>query len=167
MGTLKAYYLDASALIKMFIQEKRSDIVRNLTASNSQIYTTNLCVAEALRVFKRVHLLKKNPPDTEAYANCCLDLISTIIDENIQIDDQPIINRENYDKAEQLILAHKLDLSDVLQILSVKASFPKRIGLETILITDDENLFCAAKTESIQSVWLQDQGAEKKLGLKK
>jgi predicted nucleic acid-binding protein len=165
MEILKAYYLDASALIKIFIQEKRSDIVHNLISAKSQIYTTTLCVTEALRVFKRVHLLKKNPADIEKYTTCCLDLISMITNENIQIDDQPIFDRETYDKTEQLIRAHKLDLSDMLQILSVKASFPKRIGMETILITDDEDLFCAAKSENIQSVWLRDQDAEKKLGL--
>jgi predicted nucleic acid-binding protein len=53
MEILKSYYLDASALIKIFIEEKRSNIVRKLVAAKSQIYTTNLCVAEALRVFKR------------------------------------------------------------------------------------------------------------------
>lgn len=165
MTMLKAYYLDASSLIKLYVKEQRSDIITKLVEKESQIYTTTLCVAEALRVFKRVHLLKKSPPDTTLYANCCLDLIATLGDENIIIDDQSFLKKETYEETEKLILKHELDLSDMLQILSVKASFPQRIGMETLLITDDEDLFCAAKCEGIKSIWLRDQDVRKKLGL--
>ncbi|MBU0730253.1 MAG: type II toxin-antitoxin system VapC family toxin [Proteobacteria bacterium] len=165
MKTINAYYLDASALIKLYISEKRSEIVNKLVAKQSQIYTTTLCVAEALRVFKRVHLVKQKPPNTKAYANCCLDLISTINDENIIIDDQSFLDRETYEETEKLILKYEIDLSDMLQILSIKSSLPQRSEIKTFLITDDEGLFCAAKCENINTIWLRDQDVYKKLEL--
>jgi hypothetical protein len=122
-------------------------------------------VAEALRTFKRIHLLKKNPPDIDGYAICCLDLLSIITDERINIDDQSCFNRNTYDEAEKLIRLYKLDLSDMLQILSIKASFTNKIGMITILITDDNGLFFAAKREHITTIWLQDKHFGSKVGL--
>ncbi len=50
---VKAHYLDASALIMLVVDEGDCDPIRRFFASNTNFWTTPLCLAEALGVLKR------------------------------------------------------------------------------------------------------------------
>src|SRR5258708_36380060 len=64
--SVKARYLDASALVKLYVDEPHSDVVRAFVNEHPKPFnTTSLCFAEAFTVFKRKWLDKDLT--TEAY----------------------------------------------------------------------------------------------------
>jgi predicted nucleic acid-binding protein len=46
-------YLDASAIVKLLIEEAQSKILKEYFSRNSNFYTTSFCFIEALGVLKR------------------------------------------------------------------------------------------------------------------
>ena len=53
---IKASHLDASAAVKLVLQERGSEQLRSYFASPANVYITSVCLAEALGVFKRKRL---------------------------------------------------------------------------------------------------------------
>ena len=53
---IKASHLDASAAVKLVLQERGSEQLRSYFASPANFYITSVCLAEALGVFKRKRL---------------------------------------------------------------------------------------------------------------
>src|ERR1051325_7321587 len=52
MGWVRAHYLDASALVKLVVEEHDSLAVRTFFQANTNFHTTSLCLGEALGVLK-------------------------------------------------------------------------------------------------------------------
>jgi predicted nucleic acid-binding protein len=52
MKLIRIHYLDASAIVKLFIAEEGSDRLQKYFSEESNFYTTSLCFAEALGALK-------------------------------------------------------------------------------------------------------------------
>ena len=53
---IKASHLDASAAVKLVLQERGFEHIRSYFANRPGFYITSVCLAEALGVFKRKRL---------------------------------------------------------------------------------------------------------------
>jgi predicted nucleic acid-binding protein len=148
---LRHTYLDASAAVKLVIDEPGTSHILKYFDSNSQFYMTSLCFAEALGVLKRKAANKQITRD--GYFNACSDLISFLDDEYIQLDDTLKIGLVTFNEAENVARQYGLDLSDALQIITVKDRF-KHWAHEskTVLVTADRALADAGTKEGLR-IW--------------
>lgn len=151
---IETIFLDASAIVKYYLNEHGSDEVRKIFNSHNVRYTTSFCLAEALGVFKCKHIKGKNIKDTDAYLDSTLDLIEYIKGGTITIEEQNLFDRNIYDKIEKLVEKYKIDISDLFQLVSIQESFLSKHGISCTLITSDRNLFEAAKDEKIAATFI-------------
>ena len=118
----KASYLDASAAVKLVVTEKTgSENVRAYFANRSGFLMTSLCLVEALGVMKRKWLKKEIPQDQ--YFSACYVLLSHVRERpgrRIKIDEIELTDPDTFMRAEELSRLYNLDLSDSLQIVSIK-----------------------------------------------
>jgi predicted nucleic acid-binding protein len=99
-----------SALVKLFVNEKGSDIVREYFKKHTIFYTTSLCFAETLGVLKSKSLKKEI--SQSQYFCACDELISHIAGETIGIDEIKIANSETYSEVEAIASKYNLDVAD-------------------------------------------------------
>jgi predicted nucleic acid-binding protein len=151
---IKAHYLDASAAVKLVIEELGSDHLRGYFEKHSGFYITSFCLFEALNVLKRK--MRAKDFTFEQYLDKCWLLLAYLRGKPkcIHIDDPGIDGLETFQRAEELAKRHRLDLSDALQLLTVKyGKFCKMVEeSKTLLITADGSLAKAAKAERLR-VW--------------
>lgn len=154
----RANCFDASALIKVFVTEDGSDIIRNYFQSRSPTkYTTPFCFYEALNVLKVKWMYRKEISQAE-YTEASFRLAawfqaSTRYAKDIDFSDPLVFSRvrvlsEKYD----------LDLSDSFQILSVKEGYFSHLinDSQTILVTADAGLAKAAHGEGVKAWYFMD-----------
>lgn len=150
-GLLKSIFLDASAIVKLVVEEKGSDRVREyFDALNFLFFTTNFCFFESLSVLKRKWCnggISKNQ-----YRECCGRVFAYKKEGRIKIQEYPLENLEDFWKLECLVEKHNIDISDALQLLSIKetilATFAEES--ETTLLTADKDLAESAKKEGVK-----------------
>jgi predicted nucleic acid-binding protein len=147
----KASYLDASAAIKLVLPEAGSDQVRTYFDGRGGFHMTSLCMAEALGVFKR-KMLRSELSRDRYFASCYLLL--NYLTSRIHIDDMQITDQAIFMKALEIARRHDLDLSDSLQLVSVKEGKFRHYVQEskTLFITADRALAAAARAEDLR-VW--------------
>ena len=150
----KAHYLDASAAVKLVSSEPGSEHVGAYFNEHSGLYITSFCLFEAHNVLKRK--MPKEKISRDRYLGQCWLLLAYLEGKpkRIHIDDPEIGGRETFRRAEVLAKKHDLDLSDALQLLTVKyGKFCKMVKeSKTLLITADRSLAKAAKIEGLL-VW--------------
>lgn len=150
---IKASHLDASAAVKLVLQERGSEQLRSYFASPANFYITSVCLAEALGVFKRKRL--RDEISEKQYLTTCYLLLGYLRNPpRIRVDEIELSSVDIFAKAEEIARRHQLDLSDSLQLVSVKhgrssSSVP---GFKTLFITADRALASAAKAEGLR-VW--------------
>ena len=90
----------------------------------------------------------------DQYFASCYFLLAYVRDSRIHIDDIQIASLDIFSKAEKLARRYSLDLSDSLQLVSVKHGKFKSFVEEskTVLITADRSLAVAAQKEGVR-VW--------------
>jgi predicted nucleic acid-binding protein len=167
MGILKVNYLDASALVKLVVEEKSSNAIEAYMKREwkSSFKATALCFTEALSVLKRKHHLKENDPhyikfDENTYFTAAEDLIGYVRYRNdsiytgqILLVDVAIADSNVFVEVEKIARCHSIDVIDAYQIVTVQRDyFSKFPGLEPILITADKSLAKAARAEKL-SAW--------------
>lgn len=148
MATIRTHYLDASAIVKLLVKEDGSERLNAYCDNHSNFRTTSLCVAEALGVLKVKH--RRNEIDQESYfaaSEILAGWISTL--GGLEIENISISDRSVFHEIEQLCKKHSLDLSDGLQIFTLKKGFLSglRGDSEPILITADAALANAVRAE--------------------
>jgi predicted nucleic acid-binding protein len=150
MSTLKSHYLDASALVKLLLEEEGSELLRTYFRKHTQFYTTPICFAETLGVLKT----KYHGKDVAKYLNACDQLMTYVMDASIVIDEKEIANQQTYSEVEKLAQKHGLDISDAFQIVTLRRGLLARVGGESwpILITADSQLADAVRQEGLR-VW--------------
>jgi predicted nucleic acid-binding protein len=162
---LKIKYLDASALVKLYIEKEEKGIqhLRDFFNSTTNFTTTWLCLAEAIGVFKRDYQRKKIELE-EKYLKALLSLIiewrNRIESDDIKSDDPTIPIQVS-----KIMEKYKLDYSDALQLWSIKYGRlspsvvfeNKFIESALVLITADKDLARAAESERIK-VWNCEDG---------
>jgi predicted nucleic acid-binding protein len=152
----KVSYLDACAAVKLVIPELGSDQLNAYFADHS-FSITSFCLFEALGVLKRKKEISRNQ-----YFRACYLLIAYLEWQRIRIDDEPKIDSvKTFMRALKLAEKHGLDLSDALQLLSVKHGKFCKLAKEskTVLVTSDRALAKAAKTEGLR-VWNPEKESE-------
>ena len=143
-------WFDASVLIKIYVKEEKSDLVRRYWNRQTNKLTTSICLYETLRLLKR----KRNKLDGN-YLNATLELCSWFAEAVSKTSPKPnFLSPKVFFEAHKIAEQHRLDLSDAFQLLSMKAGFASvRYGQsKPILITADKKLAKAARAESLR-VW--------------
>jgi predicted nucleic acid-binding protein len=152
MDTRHITYFDASAAVKLAVKEPGHENVCNHFRKYYRHYMTNLCFAEALGALKgKVH---RKELSRERYFYACDLLITYLRHGRFHLDETLEISPETFLKAEHLAQKHQVDLSDALQIVTVRDGHFKQWGREakTVLATADAGLVKAAKEEGLR-VW--------------
>ena len=145
-------YFDASAAVKLAVEEHGSGHVRNHFGKHYRHYMTSLCFAEALGALKgKVH---RNELPRHSYFNACYLLMSYLRNGRFHLDDTLKISSETFMEGEKLARKYEVDLSDALQIVTVRDGQFKNLAREskTVLATADAGLVKAAKAEDLR-VW--------------
>jgi predicted nucleic acid-binding protein len=111
----------------------------------------SLCMAEALGVFKR-KMLRSELSRDRYFASCYLLL--NYVGNRIHIDDLEISDQAIFLKASALARQYGVDLSDALQLVSVKEGKFRNYVQEskTVFATADRSLASAARAENLR-VW--------------
>ena len=152
MGPIRMHYLDASALVKLFVVENGSSVLRDYVSEHSVFSTTSICFAEALGVLKSKFLRKLLLQ--EDYLAACEELTACIRNGEIKIEDIGISDRSVFDQVEDIAREYTLDISDAFQIVTLKIGIFSllKIDYKPIMITADKALAKAAINEGLM-VW--------------
>jgi predicted nucleic acid-binding protein len=147
---VRANCLDASALIKLYVQEEGSDILQRYFQDEATRYTTPLCFYEALTTLKVKWLYRKEITKDE-YLKAAFEMAAWFSHASRQIRDIDFLSPIVFRDARSIVERHGLDLSDAFQILSVKEGFFSGLAARsrTVLVTADKELSNAAKQEGI------------------
>ena len=154
--SVKAHYLDASALVKLVAddpdEEPGRDVLRKYYREHSNRYATSCSVTEAFSAFKLKYVRGRIPE--AQYIKYVHEFIRTVIGANLQIDEVSILSPVVRSEAERLIKTYKIDFLDCFQIVTIlQGRFRYMVaGSQSILITADRALAKAARAEGAR-VW--------------
>lgn len=149
----RANCFDTSALVKVFADEDGSDLVRDYFNNRSPTkYATPFCFYEALGVLKVKWLYRKELTNAQ-YTEAAFRLTAWFEASTRYAKDLDLTNPRVFARAREIAEAHSLDLSDAFQIVSVKEGYFSHLVNEsqTVLITADEALAKAAKSEGVRT----------------
>ncbi|GAB2896106.1 hypothetical protein GCM10027046_26870 [Uliginosibacterium flavum] len=152
MADIRTHYLDASAIVKYFVDEDGSQVLREYVNKHPVFSTTSVCFAETLGAFKIKYLRKEL--SQENYFAACEELMGHIRERSLQIDDIGISKRDVFNEVEDLAKKYDLDVSDSFQLVTLRrGAFSRYTGdSKPILITADKKLARAANAEGFR-VW--------------
>jgi predicted nucleic acid-binding protein len=151
MRWAKVTYLDASALVKLVVDEGDHESVRRYFHSTTNFAATSLCLAEALGAVKAkwVHHRLSEAEYFAATRKLVLDAWAG----RIEVDDINLFTPISHNTVEALAKAHALDLSDALQLATIKQGKYSHMGPNSaaVLVTADAKLARAAEAEGIRA----------------
>jgi predicted nucleic acid-binding protein len=149
---IRTHYLDASAIVKLLVDEDGSAVLRAYFGQHSVFSITSICFAETLGVLKAKFLRKQI--DREKYLAACEELMAHLRGETLVIDDVGISGRSTFDQVEKLAEKYSLDISDAYQLVTLRSGAFSRLTGDShpMLVTADEALAVAAETEGLR-VW--------------
>jgi predicted nucleic acid-binding protein len=142
--------LDASALVRKYVDEIGSDILRDYLNFESLCYTTLFCYFEALGVLKR-KWTKKEISKGEYY-KAARSLTAWFSCNYHDVPDIDFTDPAIFRDVESLSEKYSIDLSDAFQIISVKKGYFSSLTdkSSTILVSADKALVKAARKEGIK-----------------
>gem|GEM_PF-6148707 len=71
----------------------------------------------------------------------------------IQLDEIPLADRATFNEAEKIAANHKIDLSDALQLITLKRGMFARLNAgEPILVSEDGKLLKAAREQKLKAM---------------
>ncbi len=148
----RADFFDASALAKVYCDERGSDIVRSYFRSRATKYTTPFCFYEAMNVLKGKWKFK-GQLTLEQYLDAAFRLTAWFGASSSQVKDLNFTDPLTFSEAKALAQRTNLDLSDAFQILSVKKGYFSHLinDSTTVLVTADKDLADAAKLEGLRT----------------
>lgn len=152
MGWVRAHYLDASALVKLVVDEPDSRAVRDFFRASTNFHTTSLCLGEALGVLKGKW--SRGEISNEAYYAGTRRLIIDAWGQRIALDNVELLDPMMHSEVEAMAKKYGLDLSDALQLVTILKGRYSVLGpnSSSALITADKGLAKAAEAERIR-VW--------------
>lgn len=147
-----ATFFDASALVKLYVDEPGSDNLRAYWRGQATRYTSPFCFYETLSILKGKH--KKGKLTKEQYLRAAKDLMAWFRASTSRINDLDFTKRDVFADATGLADRHDLDLSDAFQLLTLQAGFFSVLvgGSASVLVTADEELAQAARKMNL-AVW--------------
>jgi len=150
--SIKVKYLDASAMVKLYLlDEPGSKDFRDYFNSHINYCTTRMTFYETMNVLKR-RLFNKNTKDK--YFQSVEDLAIHGWGGKIEIESIELDNLNIFKEVSKISMDYNLDMADSIQIYSILKGKYRYLIKESssILITADDNLELAAKTNGIR-VW--------------
>lgn len=152
MKLIRIHYLDASAIVKLFVDEDGSDNLRIYFDSESCFNATSLCFAEALGVLKVKYFYRKETSE-EKYFAAADELLAMVADDTISVQDIEINDRSVFNELEMKARDYAIDISDAFQLATVKRDYFSRFENDSkpILITGDKKLAEAAIKEGLRA----------------
>jgi len=160
--TIRTHYLDASAIVKLLVNEPPySEQLQQYFRQHSNFRTTSLCFAEALGVLKAKYFYRSEITQ-EKYLALCDELMALVHPDNIgiEIEEIEVNQRSVFREIEGLVKKycndHKdsIDVVDAFQIYTLKKGFFSSLkgGSAPILITADAKLGEATQNDGLK-VW--------------
>jgi len=148
----KHRYLDASALVKVVVDEGDHEAVRSFFIANTNLGATSLCVMEALGVLKAKWTHGRISED--AYFNASSQLVQYASGKKLEVEDIGLFTFQGLDAVQALAKKYTLDLSDALQLETILRGKYAHLGPNSasVLITADAALAKAAQSEGVR-VW--------------
>lgn len=160
---VRAVYLDASALVKLYVKEEDSDRLEKFVQKEANRYTTTMCFYETLNVLKRKWLKKQI--SKEEYLKTSLGITAWFSFQPRFEYDVDLLNRTDFYKVEEVVKKYDLDISDAFQIVSVRdGPFSHLVDADapgcpknTLLVTADKKLAEVARKEGIRSWFITEE----------
>jgi predicted nucleic acid-binding protein len=149
----RASFFDASALVKLYVDEPESNVVRGYFNSEATKYTTVFCFYEALNILK-TKWLYHGKLSHEKYLEACFALTAWYAYTEQWVKNLDITDIKTLWDARKLAEEHELDMSDALQILTVKLGYFSRMcsDSQTVFVTADQKLAQVAMAHGLR-VW--------------
>ena len=147
-------YLDASVMVKLFVEESGHKTVRDFFKENTWFYSTNFCFTEALSVLK-VKYLYRGEINQKQYIYALRNLWNLATNNNIRVENIDFSKQNTFSKCEEIIKRDNIDFIDAMQIITIKNTFSLlKLGSdsEPLLITADSKLAKTARNEGVR-VW--------------
>ncbi len=148
---IKVKYLDAAAMLKLYLDEDGSKEFREYFFSHTNYCTTRMTFYETMNVLKS--RLFKNP-NKDKYHQAVKNLVIHGWGGKIEIEAIELDNLDVFNEISNLSITYDLDVADAIQIYSILKGKYCRLVKESssVLITADDKLERAAKTNGIR-VW--------------
>jgi predicted nucleic acid-binding protein len=145
------HYMDASALVKLVINEPHSEKLRSY-CGRALLASTTLCFGEAIGVLK----IKWTDGrlTQEEYLSASEDLFARVRNGSLEIEDIALFSPDSrplYEEVEALAGKHRLDISDAVQLFTLRSRTYSRLEGEARarLVTADRDLARAARAEGM------------------
>lgn len=153
MDFARAELFDASALVKLFCDEPRAEVVREYFNQRPTVYTTGFCFYEALNILK-AKWKSKGKFTQEQYLHAAHELTVWYAGIKDVLPEIELADRESVLRVRDVAARTGLDYSDALQLVSLKqGTFSRLCGeSQTVLTTADRDLAYAARNEGFR-VW--------------
>lgn len=149
--TVHVWYFDASALVKVVVDEGDHGPVRDFYNAHPNCHATALCLMEALGAIKAKWAHKRL---THAeYIEATERLVIDAWGKKVTPDNVELFTPEGLNAVKVLAAKHSLDLSDALQLETIlNGTFRFFAGdSKPILVTADRKLAEAARSEGIRA----------------
>ena len=149
--SLQPYYLDASALVKLVVDEPYSDRLRAYiyTPECSWRVCTSLCFAEAMGVLKRKQ--KNDDISQKAYVEGARRLMSMVRENRLEVLKDYFISHSDFAYAEKIANEYSIDFIDAFQMVSCKSSWDDLASpSKPVLVTADGALTKVAEKEGVK-----------------
>jgi predicted nucleic acid-binding protein len=117
MQSIRTAYLDASAIVKLLVNEDGSAVVRDYFYKNSVFAATSLCFAETLGALKVKFNHQLLSP--EQYFAACAELVAHLRNQTLEIEDINISESSIFDEVERIATKHALVVSSAYQFLTL------------------------------------------------
>lgn len=154
IGSARASYLDASVLVKYFIEEERNYALIDFQEKYSTCFTTHSCFYHAIGILKIKCQYRKGMSMLK-YKDALHELAKAIAQKSICIDDEiDITNKEIFTAVVKLAQKHDLDMATAIQLFSLKVGCFTRFEGNTwpILATADNQIALVGRKEGLE-VW--------------
>ena len=147
----KHRYLDASALVKLVVDEGDHEPVRSFFKANVNFGATSLCVAEALGAIKAKW--SHGRLSEAAYFHATRELVLNTWSNRVEVEDVGLFSPDALQPVEAMARKHNLDLSDALQLETIRRGKYAHLGPNSasVLITADSRLARAAELEGMRA----------------
>jgi predicted nucleic acid-binding protein len=150
LNPIRIYWLDASVAVKFVVPELKHESARSILGSGAALFMSDFCFHETLTVLKSKWLRKDLTRDQ--YLRACYGFVSYATAPQISVETTDI-RGSFFDQIKPLVERHNLDVSDAVQIASVKTILGAYAGeSRPTFATADNGLAAAARAEGLK-VW--------------
>ena len=150
-AALRPHYLDASAMVKLVIDEDYSARVRSymFEPERSWRVCTSFCFAEALGALKLRN--KRGELSDEGYLSGSRKLIHLVRNKSVEVLEGDFSSFTAFAEAERIVKDYSIDFLDAFQLVSVKDSWGHLAPpSQPLLVTADSALSKAAEGEGVK-----------------